>query len=116
MPDVIANSLLVAFVVALAGFLIGLSKGGLGGGLGALITPLLSLVMPNVALAVGTLVPGLSAGDVFAVRSYWGEWDLGLTRRPLLGAVLGVLAGTFLLVNLPINLMRQGLALFTLVI
>ena len=48
----------VILVVALLGFVIGFSKGGFTA-LGAVLTPLLSLVLPNVALAVGVLLPML---------------------------------------------------------
>jgi hypothetical protein len=51
------NSLYLAIVIAFLGFMIGLAKGGYGG-LGVLLTPILSLVLP-VASAVGALLPML---------------------------------------------------------
>jgi uncharacterized membrane protein YfcA len=53
-------------LIALISFLIGLSKGGLGGPvLGAMIAPLLSQVMP-VQQAVGITLPMLLTGDAIA--------------------------------------------------
>ena len=113
MSSLLPHSWFIILVVALLGFTIGFSKGGFTA-LGAVLTPLLSLVLPNVALAVGVLLPMLIAGDVFVVYSYWGEWDGRLVRRMLPGAVVGVILGTILLAYLPANIMRWALAIFTL--
>lgn len=114
MLPIIQNPLLVALVVALLGFLIGLAKGGFNV-LGALLTPLLSLILP-VSLAVGVLLPMLIVGDAFAIYSYWKEWDGQLVRRMLPFGVVGALAGTFLLAELSPNLLRIALAIFVLVL
>ncbi len=103
----------VVLVIAAFGFTIGLAKGGFNG-LGAVLTPLLTLVVPNVAVAVGLMLPMLMVGDAFALWFYWRDWEAGLVRRLLPGAVVGALLGTALLVYLPANLMRWMLALFTL--
>lgn len=113
MPSLSPHSWFVIVIVALLGFLIGFSKGGFTA-LYAVLTPLLSLVLPNVALAVGILLPMLMVGDVFVIYSYWGEWDGRLVRQMLPGAVAGVIAGTLLLARLPANVMRWALAIFTL--
>ena len=112
MDQPISNPLTVVIVLALLGLLLGLAKGGLQG-LGPLLTPMLSLVVPP-QLAVGVLLPMLMVGDAFAVYIYRGAWDWGLVRRLLPGAVVGALTGTFLLTSLPGNALRVGLALFTL--
>jgi len=104
----------VAVVIALLGFMIGVTKGGFNM-LGALLTPLLSLVLP-VSLAVGVLLPMLIVGDAFAVYSYWGEWDGALVRRMLPSGQVGALAGTFLLARLAPNALRLTLAVFVLLI
>lgn len=95
--------------------LIGLSKGGLNG-LGTLVTPLFSLAMPDMAQAVGTLLPLLLVGDVFAVASYWGFWEGRLMRQLLPGAAVGIALGTFVLNGLPVNTLRLALAGFSLFI
>jgi uncharacterized membrane protein YfcA len=99
MSGVDQNTVYVAVVIAILGFMIGLAKGGFGG-LGALLTPILALVLP-VAQAVGVLLPMLMFGDAFAVYMYWKEWDVDLVRQMLPAGILGAIAGTFLLSWLP---------------
>ena len=112
MPELNHDPAFVAVVVALLGFLIGVTKGGFNV-LGALLTPLLSLLMP-VSLAVGVLLPMLIVGDAFAVHSYWREWDGGLVKGMLPFGVAGALVGTFLLSSLSPNVLRVALAIFVL--
>ena len=114
MPVADQNAVYVAAVIAVLGFMIGFSKGGFGG-LGALLTPLLALVLP-VALAVGVLLPMLMVGDVFAVSMYWKEWDPGLVRRMLPAGIVGAIAGTFLLSWLSPDGLRIVLGIFVLVL
>jgi uncharacterized membrane protein YfcA len=108
----ITSPSLVALVIIVLGLLTGLAKGGLQG-LGPLLTPILSLVIPP-HLAVGVMLPLLMVGDAFALYAYRGQWDWGIVRRLLPGAIVGALAGTYLLVRLPGGALRIGLALFTL--
>jgi uncharacterized membrane protein YfcA len=114
MPAIELDPAYVAGVIAILGFMIGLAKGGFGG-LGALLTPLLALVLP-VASAVGVLLPMLIAGDVFAVYMYWKEWDLDLVKRMLPAGIAGALAGTFLLSRLSPDGLRIILGVFVLVV
>jgi uncharacterized protein len=114
MPVADQNPVFVAGVIAFLGFMIGVAKGGFGG-LGALLTPLLALVLP-VALAVGVLLPMLMVGDAFALYMYWKEWDLGLVRRMLPAGIVGALAGTFLLSSLPPDGLRTLLGVFVLIV
>lgn len=100
----------VAVVIAILGFMIGFAKGGFGG-LGALLTPILALVLP-VAQAVGVLLPMLMVGDAFAVYMYWKEWDLNLVKRMFPAGVLGAVTGTFLLSWLPSDGLRIVLGIF----
>lgn len=104
----------MAVVVAILGFMIGFAKGGFGG-LGALLTPILALVLP-VAQAVGVLLPMLMVGDAFAVYMYWKEWDLNLVKRMFPAGVLGAVAGTFLLSWLPSDGLRIVLGIFVLLL
>ena len=114
MPAADQNAVYVAVVIAILGFLIGFAKGGFGG-LGALLTPILALVLP-VASAVGVLLPMLMVGDVFAVYMYWKEWDLELVRQMLPAGILGALIGTFLLSWLPPDGLRIVLGIFVLIL
>jgi uncharacterized membrane protein YfcA len=114
MPGADQHTVYVTVVIAILGFMIGVAKGGFGG-LGALLTPILALVLP-VASAVGVLLPMLMVGDVFAVSMYWKEWDLALVKRMLPAGVIGALAGTFLLSWLSPDGLRIILGIFVLVL
>jgi uncharacterized membrane protein YfcA len=113
MPATDHNTVYVTVVIAILGFMIGFAKGGFNA-LGALLTPILSLVLP-VASAVGVLLPMLIVGDVFAVYMYWKEWDLTLVKRMLPAGIVGALAGTFLLSSVSPDGLRFVLGLFVLV-
>src|SRR5215211_5824399 len=114
MPGTNQNPVYVAIVIAVLGFMIGLAKGGFGG-LGAVLTPILALVLP-VTLAVGVLLPMLMVGDVFAVYLYWKEWDLDLVKRMLPAGIVGALVGTALLSWLSSAGLRIILGIFVLVL
>jgi uncharacterized protein len=90
-PQVIA-------AVSVAAFLIGLTKAGLGGGLGPVITAVMILTMP-VEVALGILLPMLIVGDIFSIGAHWKKWD----RRHVVilgaGAVVGVALGTLILTS-----------------
>ena len=97
---------LLGAVVAL---LIGADKGGVGGMLGILGVPIMSQIIPvNEAIAV--ILPMLIFGDLFAISSHWKHWNSALLPRLLPGGVLGVLVGTFVLVNISPQSLRIALA------
>jgi len=96
-------------VIALGAFLTGLSKGGLGGLLGALITPLLSLVMP-IDQAIGMALPIFILGDLFALAAHWGNWDRRLNWLLLPGALLGITLGTYVLTSISPTALKRSLA------
>jgi uncharacterized membrane protein YfcA len=112
MPATDQNAIYVAVVIAILGFMIGFAKGGFSG-LGALLTPILALVLP-VASAVGVLLPMLMVGDAFALTMYWKEWDFDLVRRMLPAGIAGALAGTFLLSSVSPDGLRMILGIFVL--
>src|SRR5215212_5344238 len=114
MPAANQNTVYVAIVIAILGFMIGIAKGGFGG-LGALLTPILALILP-VALAVGVLLPMLMVGDAFALYMYWKEWDVELVKRMLPAGIVGALAGTALLSWLSPDGLRIVLGVFVLVL
>src|SRR5512134_3131127 len=112
MPAVDQSAVYVTVVIAILGFMIGFAKGGFNA-LGALLTPILSLVLP-VASAVGVLLPMLIVGDIFAVYMYWKEWDSELIKRMLPAGIVGALVGTFLLSSVSPDGLRIVLGLFVL--
>jgi len=97
---------LVLISIAAGAFLTGLSKGGLGGGLGALVTPILALAMP-ASLAIGIALPILIIGDMFAVAAHWGGWDRRIIWRLMPGTLIGVAAGSLVIGSLsPVIIQR----------
>lgn len=105
----------LALIVVIA-FMIGLSKGGLGGPvLVALVAPVLSQIMP-VSQAVGMTLPLLLVGDMMALIAYWRAWDMYYIRLMLPPAVIGVAFGIVLLTVLDDKALRLALGLFSVVI
>ncbi len=86
--DEIVRQLLAVAAV----FFIGLSKAGFGGGLGMLTTPLCAMAF-DAKVAIGIILPLLSAGDIFSLYHYWGKWDRRNLTFLLPGVVVGVLVG-----------------------
>jgi uncharacterized membrane protein YfcA len=97
-------------IIALCCFITGLAKGGLGGALGSLVTPLLVLVMP-APLAVGISLPILIAGDIFAVGAHWGGWDRQILIAVMPGTIVGVIVGSLVLGSLSSVTLQHGLGL-----
>jgi uncharacterized protein len=103
----------IIIAVGLACFLTGLSKGGLGGGIGFLMTPMLTMVMP-LNKAVGIMLPILILADVFTIAAYWKKWELGRIWILLAGGLVGVTLATYVLVNVSADMLKKGLALLVL--
>lgn len=103
---VTVSSTIFYIVIAVLALMIGLSKGGLGGLLGAMATPFLSLVVPPDQ-AVGLVLPLLMIADIFAVSAYWQKWDWYLIRLTLPAATLGVFLGAYFLSTTPTELLRD---------
>jgi len=79
-------------IAAVAVLSTGISKSGIGGGIGGLAVPLLALIMAP-AQAAAIMLPILCLMDLFAVRAYWRRWDGRHLRRLLPAALLGIGAG-----------------------
>lgn len=93
-----------------AALLIGMAKGGLSGGLGVLVVPLLSLAMdPRTAAAV--VLPILIVSDLFAIRAFWGKWLWNHFAVLMAGAIIGIIIGTltFSSVSAPAMRLLMGL-------
>lgn len=93
--------------------LIGLSKGGLGGTLGGIATPLMALVMPADQV-IGLLLPILMITDVFAVASHWRRWDNRLLLLLIPASLIGIALGTFFLTGVSELVLRRGLGVIVL--
>lgn len=101
-------------IIGLAAFLVGLGKGGLGGMVGALVTALISLVLPP-AQVIGLVLPLLITGDLFAVVAHWGYWDRTLILQLVPGAILGVFISTYFLYQLSGEGLRLALGIIVVV-
>jgi uncharacterized membrane protein YfcA len=100
----ISDPLFYAVVIP-AILLVGISKGGFGGGVGLIGTPMVALVTtPTRAAAI--LLPILCAMDVVGVIAYRRSWDPVNMRILVPGSVLGILLGTATFRFLDENLIR----------
>lgn len=99
--------------VGVAAVLIGLSKGGLGGGLGPLITVLVAVVVPP-SRAIGVLLPLLMVGDVAAIWVHRRDWDRDAVVRMLPAAAVGVVVASIFLSQASDRGIELFLALFSL--
>lgn len=107
------NFVLFYAMTALVILLIGLSKGGLGGALGGIATPLMALVMPADQV-IGLLLPVLMITDIFAVASHWGHWEGRLLWLLVPASLIGIGAGTFFITGVSGRGLRQGLGVIVL--
>jgi uncharacterized membrane protein YfcA len=93
---VTADTQVLLGAALVAAFVVGFLKTSLGGGIGLVLTPTLSLVLPP-STALALIAPLLLLSDPIALRYYWRVWD----RRQLLlllpGTLGGVVAGAFIL-------------------
>lgn len=100
-------------MAALVALLTGFAKGGLGGTLGALATPLMALVMPPDEV-IGLVLPMLMIADVFAVYTYWKQWDWKIFLLLIPGAVAGVTIAMFFITNAPTQALRTAMGVIVL--
>lgn len=87
-------------VTALAILLTGISKSGLGGALGGLAVPFMSLWIPPRE-AVAVVLPVLIAIDLFGIRAWRGQASWADLRLLLPAALVGITVGTFAFGVLP---------------
>lgn len=102
--------------LSVTGFLfliIGIGKGGLGGTLGSIATPVMALMLPPQT-ALAFVLPILIMADWFSIYFYWREWNLRIVLLLLPGCLLGITVGTFFIDNAPTQTI--GLVLGTIVL
>lgn len=81
------------YVVAIPAILIvGISKGGFGGGLGLIAVPLMSLTISPVQ-AAAIMLPILCLMDLAAMWSFRGKFDRSLLKTLIPAAVVGIVLG-----------------------
>src|SRR3990170_7171614 len=107
------NPIVFFSMTAVVAFMVGLAKGGLGGTLGALATPMMALVMPADQV-IGLVLPILMLADVFAVALHWRRWNGRLVWLLIPGSILGVTIGTFFITNAPTRALQTALGVIVL--
>lgn len=101
-------------VIAIAGFLIGFSKAGVGGTLSPFVTVLVALALPADD-AIGLLLPMLIVADWFTVTAHWRQWVTPMVLRLLAGAVVGIALGSTVVGNISEPALRNLIAIAMLV-
>ena len=95
-------------IAFLAVLLAGISKGGFGGGLGFLATPLIALsVSPGQAAAI--MLPILILIDQANVWTYWRKWRWDLVWPALIAAAIGIGLGSLAFGVFSADALRLGL-------
>ena len=101
--------------LAIVGVLLtGISKSGFAGGAGVIAVPLLSLLIP-VPVAAALMLPLLIVMDAKSMHYYWHSvhWQELKVIAP--AGLIGIIAGGFLLGELPSSLLQLLLGLFCIV-
>ena len=80
------------FLAFIAVIIVGISKGGFGGGLAIVAVPIMSLAIDPILAAAITL-PILCVMDLVSVKTYWKQWDTQLVKSLIPAAGLGILLG-----------------------
>jgi len=84
------------FAVGAGVLVVGIAKGGFGGGIGILAVPLLALAMKPMHM-LGVMLPLLIVCDIFSNLHYIGEYEWKHLRRLVPGAAIGIGVGTAVL-------------------
>ncbi len=100
----IADPLFYAVAVP-AVLLAGISKGGLGGGMGLMAVPLMSLFISPVQ-AAAIMLPILCTMDIFGLRAYRDRWHRRNVAIMVPGALAGIAVGALTFRTLDENLVR----------
>jgi uncharacterized membrane protein YfcA len=98
--------------LAIVGVLLtGISKSGFAGGAGVIAVPLLSLVIP-VPVAATLMLPLLIVMDAKSLHYYCRSVDWQVLKKIVPAALVGIIAGAYLLGELPSNLLQLLLGIF----
>ncbi len=95
-PEVTGSPLAYSAALIAATFIIGIAKGGFGGGIGMLSVPVMLLVLPDKT-TLPLLLPILIACDIFTIRSFPDTWDKQGFLLIAPGMLVGLFVGIFCL-------------------
>jgi uncharacterized membrane protein YfcA len=88
-------------VICFAIFLIGLTKSGLGAGMGLIVVPICTIALGYTSrgsqAALGLLLPLLIAGDLLSIWQYRKLFDFKLVKPLLIPTAVGIALGSWLL-------------------
>jgi len=82
----------LAAAAGIAALVVGFLKTGVGGGIGLVLTPVLSLFLP-AQVVLGLTAIQLNLSDPITLRYYWRQWDPRQLRLLLPTLLLGILVG-----------------------
>ncbi len=99
-------------LAALAALIAGISKGGFGGGLGFVATPMLAVALPPGA-AAAVMLPVLVLMDQVGLRAYWREWRWPLVWPVLIAAAIGIGLGVAAFGAISPDWLRVGLGVIS---
>ena len=97
----------------MAVLIVGVAKGGLGGGVAIVGVPLMAVVV-SPAQAAAILLPILMVMDALALRAYWAEWDTRNLKILLPAALIGTVLGMVTFGSLSADGLRVLVALVAL--
>ena len=100
-------------LAVIAVFVMGVWKGGFGGGLGIIAVPLMSLAISPVQ-AAAILLPILCFMDLISVRAFWRRWSVPELGVLIPASVVGVVAGTLAFDRLDENAVKLLIGLVAL--
>jgi hypothetical protein len=86
-------SLLLA-AAGVAAFVVGFLRTSLGAGIGLVLTPTLSLVLPPSAV-LALITPMMNLSDPITLRYYWRRWDARQLWLVMPTSLVGVALGTW---------------------
>jgi uncharacterized membrane protein YfcA len=100
-------------VSIVAVILTGISKGGLGGGVGGFGVPIMALaIAPPQAAAI--MLPVLCIMDLTGFQAYWGKWDKHVMKVIVPAGLAGIFAGTLTFTQLNNDWIRVLLGVISL--
>ena len=111
----LSSSPLFWLIAVTAVTFVGISKGGFGGGVGIIATPLMALAM-SVSDAAALLLPILIAADMMNAYHYRNDWDKENVKLLIPAGIVGVAIGGFFFTSLAGNdrAMKVGIGLLAL--
>jgi len=82
----------LAAAAGIAALVVGFLKTSVGGGIGLVLTPVLSLFLP-AQVVLGLTAVQLNLSDPITLRYYWRQWEGRQLRLLLPTLLLGILVG-----------------------